>query len=97
MGHTRGRPAGLAWGLSQRDFFRLQALGALLHDKRYTGALIEGPVTACCNCGKMDKDIFAVFALNKPETLACVKPLHCTCFFHVSLSCNLILIFLACG
>src|SRR5260370_2373949 len=78
--------------LRQRHFFSLQALRPFFHDERYTGALIEGSITACRNRGKMDKNVLPVFALNKPETLACVKPLHCTCFFHVSLSCDLILI-----
>ncbi len=77
--------------LSQSDFFRLQALGTFLHNERYTGAFVEGPVAAGCNSRKMDENIFSVFALDKPKTFTCVKPLHCTCFFHVSLSFDLLI------
>src|SRR5579859_7103924 len=72
--------------LSQSDLFRLQALGALLHNKRHAGALIEGPVATCGNSRKVDENVFPVFTLDKSESFACVKPLHCTCFFHDSLS-----------
>jgi len=32
----------------------------------------------------MDEDVIAIFALDKAKPFSCVKPLHGSCFFHVS-------------
>ena len=84
---SHGARPGTQWGkLRQGDFFGLQTFRPLLHDKRHSGAFVERPVAACRNRGKVDEHVLTILALDKAESFAGVEPLHCTCFFHVSLS-----------
>ena len=71
--------------LGQADLFGLQTLRAAGHDKGDLRTFVERTVATRLDCGKMDEDIFAVFALNKSETFSGVKPLYGSCFFHVFL------------
>jgi hypothetical protein len=71
--------------LCQTDLFRLQTLRPALYDKRHFRAFIERAVPCRLDGGKMDKDVFPILALDKTKSLGCVKPLHRTGFFHVSL------------
>jgi hypothetical protein len=38
----------------------------------------------------VNEDIFAILALDKSESLCCVKPLYSSSFFHVNSLCDLI-------
>src|SRR5579871_796218 len=71
-------------GLSERNLFRLQTLGPLSHHECDSVSLFERAVTASFDGGKVHKYIFPVLARNKSKSLAGVKPLHRSCFFHVS-------------
>src|ERR1039457_6962009 len=70
--------------LCQTNVFRLQALRAFLDYKRHTRALVERAITAGFDSGEMDENVLAILALDKSEAFCGVKPLHGTCFFHVS-------------
>jgi hypothetical protein len=72
--------------LRQTDLFRLQAFRTSLHDERYAGTLIQCAITACLDSRKVDEDVLAIVALDESKSFSGVKPLHCTCFFHVTLS-----------
>src|ERR1700732_1604759 len=63
--------------------FGLQTLRALFYFKRAACSLVGGFVAAGGDGGKMPENIFAIFALDKPEPFCGVKPLHSTCFFHL--------------
>src|SRR6266568_4542522 len=70
-------------GLSCCDVGGLQTLGALRHFKLHPGAFIQGAVSLRLDRREMNEDIFSVLALDKAVTLGCVKPLHCSFFFHL--------------
>jgi hypothetical protein len=60
----------------------LQALGAA-DNLEFNGlALIERAIAVRLNSGEMDENVLAALALDESKTLAGVKPLHCTLFFH---------------
>ena len=71
-------------GLRQADVFGLQTLRSLLHNERDPRPFIERTISASGDGGKMDEDVIAIFALDKAKPFSCVKPLHGSCFFHVS-------------
>src|SRR6202021_2495367 len=73
----------LLLGLRQGDLFGLQALGTALHDEGHTSAFIEGAIPAGFDGREMHEHIFAVVALDKSKTFSGVKPLYCTCLFHI--------------
>jgi hypothetical protein len=75
-------PVHLATYLGEIHVFSLQALRPILYYKGYARTLIERTVPACRNGGKMDENIFAILALNKPKSFCGVKPLYCSCFFQ---------------
>jgi hypothetical protein len=68
--------------LGEIHVFGLQALGPILYYKGYARALIERAVPTRRNRGKMDENIFAILALNKPKSFSGVKPLYGSCFFQ---------------
>jgi hypothetical protein len=68
--------------LGEIHVFGLQALGPILYYKGYARTLIERTVSTCRNGGKMDENIFAILALNKPKSFCGVKPLYGSCFFQ---------------
>src|ERR1700730_5255873 len=70
--------------LSERNLFRLQGLRSLSHHERDSASLFERAVTDSFDGGKVHKYVFPVLARNKSKSLAGVKPLHRSCFFHVS-------------
>src|ERR1700733_12639099 len=73
----------LCLGLRQGDLFGLQALGTALHDEGHARAFIEGAIPAGFDGREMHEHIFAVVALDKSKTFSGVKPLYCTCLFHI--------------
>src|SRR5262245_32347150 len=75
--------------LSQADVLGLQTLRSLLHNERDPCPFIERTISASGDGGKMDEDVFAIFALDKAKPFSRVKPLYGSCFFHVFLcSCD---------
>jgi hypothetical protein len=68
--------------LNQIYVFGLQALRTFLYLKGHPRTLIERTVPTGRNRGKMDENIFAIFALDKPKSFCSVKPLHDSCFFQ---------------
>lgn len=68
--------------LGEIHVFCLQALGPILYYEGYARTLIERTVPTCRNGGKMDENIFAILALNKPKSFCGVKPLYASCFFQ---------------
>src|SRR5579863_5059396 len=73
----------LLLGLRQGDLFGLQALGTLLHDKGHARAFVEGSIPTGFDSREMHEHIFAVVALDKSKAFSGIKPLNCTCLFHV--------------
>jgi len=68
----------------QRGYVRsLQALGAAGHFEFNRLAFVERLVPLRRDGGKVDEHILARLALNESESLRCVKPLHCSLFFHL--------------
>src|SRR5689334_10523342 len=65
------------------DVGRLQTLGPFRHFKFYSGALIQAAISLRLNRRKMNEDVLSVLALDEAVALGCVKPLHCTFFFHL--------------
>ncbi len=68
------------------DVRRLQTLGSAGHFELNARAFIERTVAARLNRRKVDENILARLALDEAETLGCIKPLHCTFFFHYKTS-----------
>jgi hypothetical protein len=56
-------------GLRQADVFGLQTLRSLLHDERDPCPFVEQTIFASGDSGKMDEDVFAIFALDKAKNL----------------------------
>ena len=46
-------------------------------------AFIQGPIPLRLNRREVHEDVLSVLALDKAIALGCVKPLHCTFFFHL--------------
>ena len=69
--------------LRQGDLLGLQPFGTALHDEGHARAFIEGAIPAGFDGRKMHEHIFAVVALDKSKTFSGVKPLYCTCLFHI--------------
>jgi len=84
-------PVALRPDLGQVHIFGLQAFRPLLHFKGYARTLVERFISASRNRGKMDKHIFATFALDKSKSFGGVKPLHCSGFFQDDSFCDLTL------
>jgi hypothetical protein len=76
---TSGSPAAK---LEAYDVFRLQTLRAFADLELYGLALVQAAVTFRLNGRVVHENIFATLALNEAETLASIKPLHCSLFFH---------------
>ena len=70
--------------LCQANVFRLQTLRAFFHYERHARAFVERAISAGFDSGEMDENVFAIFTLDESEAFCGVKPLHGTCFFHVS-------------
>ena len=68
--------------LEADDVLCLQALGALADFEFHSLALIQAPVSFRLNGRVMHENILAALALNESETLAGIKPLHSSLFFH---------------
>jgi hypothetical protein len=69
-------------GLERLNVGSLQALGAA-DNLEFNGlTLIERAITVRLNSGEMDENVLAALALDETKTLAGVKPLHCSLFFH---------------
>jgi hypothetical protein len=62
--------------------FRLQTLWALANFEFYGLAFIQAAVTLRLNGRVMHKNILTGLALDEAKTLARIKPLHCSLFFH---------------
>src|ERR1700691_514735 len=73
----------LLLGLRQGDLFGLQAFRTALHDEGHTRAFVEGAIPAGFDGREMHEHIFAVVTLDKSKTFSGVKPLYCTCLFHI--------------
>ena len=79
----RPDPKLLMLGLRQGHLLGLQALGTALHDEGHARALIERAIPAGFDGREMHEHIFAVVPLDKSEAFSGVKPLYCTCLFHI--------------
>src|SRR2546427_10040856 len=77
-GHSPARPRGLETG----DVLGLQALGALADLEFNRLAFVQRLVPLRLDGGKVDENVLAGLALDEPESLAGVEPLHCSLFFH---------------
>ena len=76
------RPVKHRSGLERLNVGSLQALGAA-DNLEFNGlTLIERAITVRLNGGEMDENVLAALALDETKTLAGVKPLHCSLFFH---------------
>src|ERR1700733_8872675 len=73
----------LLLGLRQGVLLGLQPLGTALHDEGHAGAFVERAIPAGFDRREMHEHIFAVVALDKSKTFSGVKPLYCTCLFHI--------------
>jgi hypothetical protein len=82
------RPVILKSGLERLNVGSLQALGAA-DNLEFNGlSLIERAIAVRLNRGEMDEYVLTRLALNKTKSLAGVKPLHCSLFFHRCVSFN---------
>ena len=61
----------------------LQTLRSLRHFELHLGAFVQRAVSLRLNGGEVYEDIFPVLPLDKAVPLGCVKPLHCSFFFHL--------------
>src|SRR5882724_9075241 len=68
---------------SQGDVCSLQTLGTARHFELNPGTFVQASIALRLNRGEVYKYIFAVFSLNEAIPFGCVKPLHCTFFFHL--------------
>src|SRR6478609_5064508 len=69
--------------LCRRDVSGLQALGTLCHFELHPGAFIQGAISLRLDRREVNEDVFPVLPLDKAISLGCVKPLHCSFFFHL--------------
>src|SRR5215471_10674591 len=69
--------------LSCRDVSGLQAFGTLRHFELHAGAFIQGAISLRLDGREVNEDVLSVLALDKAVPLGCVKPLHCSFFFHL--------------
>src|SRR2546422_5660392 len=76
--HRRAR----AGGLEASDVRRLQALGAGGHFEFNRLAFVQRFVPLRLDGGKVDENVLAGLALDEPESLTGVEPLHCSLFFQ---------------
>src|SRR5580692_3493149 len=60
----------------------LQALGAAGDFKFNRLAFVQRFVPVRLDGGKVDENVLAGLALDEPESLAGIEPLHCSLFFH---------------
>jgi hypothetical protein len=60
----------------------LKALGALLHFKFNSLALVQRLVTVHLNRGEVHENIFPGLALDETKALRRIEPLNCSLFFH---------------
>ena len=67
--------------LQRLDVRRLQALGAADDFEFNRLAIVQRLIAISHNRGEMHEHIFSTLALDEPEALAGVKPLHCSLFF----------------
>jgi hypothetical protein len=75
-------------GLERLNVGSLQALGAA-DNLEFNGlTLIERAIAVRLNGGEMDENVLTRLALDETKTLAGVKPLHCSLFFHRCVSFN---------
>ena len=77
-GNSPARPRGLETG----DVLGLQALGAFADLEFNRLAFVQRLVPLRLDGGKVDENVLAGLALDEPESLAGVEPLHCSLFFH---------------
>jgi hypothetical protein len=68
-------------GLEGLDVGGLEALGSLGDFKFNRLAIIERLIAISHNCGEMDENVLTALALDEPEALAGIEPLHCSLFF----------------
>jgi hypothetical protein len=69
-------------GLERLNVGSLQALGTA-DNLEFNGlTLIERAIAVRLNGGEMDENVLTRLALDETKTLAGVKPLHCSLFFH---------------
>ena len=77
--------AGTEFSLQELNVFGLQTFRSFGHVELYGCAFLKALKAGRLDRGEMDEYVLSIFALNKAEALARVKPLHCTGFFHDSL------------
>src|ERR1700734_1244306 len=77
----RPGPSFLEVELGGLDVRGLQALGALGHFEFNRLAIIQRLVAISHDRGEMDENVLTALALDEPEALAGIEPLHCSLFF----------------
>jgi hypothetical protein len=68
--------------LEAGDVRCLQTLGATGNFEFNRLAFVQRLISLRLNGGEMNENIFAGLALNEPESLAGIEPLHCSLFSH---------------
>ena len=63
------------------DVRGLQTLGALGHFEFNRLAIVQRLVAISHDRGEMDENVLTALALDEPEALAGIEPLHCSLFF----------------
>src|SRR5207247_5623681 len=81
-------PFPLVWSGSHGDVCSLQTLGTARHFELNSGTFVQTSIALRLNRGEVYEYVFTVFSLNEAIPFGCVKPLHCTFFFHLCFLCS---------
>src|SRR5690349_35463 len=74
------RPA--TGGLSSSHVGRLQSLRPTRHFELDPRTLLEAAVALRLDRREVHENVFSILPLDEAISLGCIKPLHCTFFFH---------------
>jgi hypothetical protein len=69
--------------LGWADLLGLEPFGTALDHEGHASTFVQGAISTGFYSRKMHEHIFAVLALDKAKTFSGVKPLYCTCLFHI--------------
>jgi hypothetical protein len=70
-------------GLGGRYLLSLQTFRPTVDDERHLAAFFQRAIPARFDGRKVNEYIFAIFARDEPVSFTGIKPLHCTCLFHL--------------
>ena len=68
--------------LGHVDLIGLQSLRSPFYDECDLRTFLQRTIAARLDGGVVNEDVLPVFPLDETKSLASVKPLHRTCFFH---------------